>query len=585
MAASGERDDVRRVREATDIVAVVGQYVALMPGGENLKGLCPFHQDTKPSFTVSPAKQLYYCFGCNEGGDVFKFVMKTEGLDFAEALRRLAARAGITLAAGGRPRPADKKRDVLAAVVEDAAAFYYDTLRASDAYAEGARRYLRERGLTAETLDTWRVGLAPDSWDAFLRRATRAGFDPADLEAAGLTVPAKTGGGAYDRFRRRIVFPIWNAAGQAVAFGGRVLGDDEPKYLNSPTTPLYNKGETLYGFHRARAAISRAGRGLIVEGYLDLIGLFQVGVENAVATCGTALAPEAATALTRYVRDFILVYDGDDAGIRAARRAVAMLVPRGARVRVALPPPDKDPFDLAMVGPAAVAEVLAAATDWPDFLYAVARRESGGDETAARLATMREAGPLVAAIPDELERRFWRQRLAERVGVVPDTFDLAAPRPGAEAAATGPASYERTFLRLLVQNPALAGDALAEIELDDIADEQIRGILRVIGRLARGGSFGVVELLPELAEEDAAAVVSLAMSTERADDAETAAGLCTRAIKEGAFKRRARDVKDRLTHGDGGDDAHDDVRALIDEQRQLLRRRGKGGGPAGVTPA
>lgn len=580
MTAGSQREgggDVNRVREATDIVAVVSQYVALTPAGENLKGLCPFHQDSKPSFTVSPAKQLYYCFGCGEGGDVFKFVMKVEGLDFADALKKLAARAGITLTGTRRPGQEEKARDRLGAAVAEAEAFFFECLRARDPYADEARRYLEKRGLERRTLDEWRVGLALDSWDALLRRATRAGFSPEDLKVAGLAVTNKDGTGVYDRFRARVIFPIWNASGQVVAFGGRLLGEGEPKYLNSSNTPLYNKSITLYGFHRNRAAIARSGRCIVVEGYLDLLGLWQVGIENVVATCGTALAEEAATALARYVRDFILLYDGDDAGVRAARRAAAALVPRGARVRVAEPPAGKDPFDLAMDARAAADAVLEAAAEWPDFLISLARREHGADDTAVKLAVMREAGPLVAAMPDDMERRFWRQRLADRLGIAVEGFEMPAPaRPGAATAPCGEESEtERNFLRVLVQHPALAAEALAAIELEDVADEAVRNALRVMGRLAKKGEWGLVELLDELDEEGARLVVTLSMAQAPLEDGARAAGLCVRALKERSLKRRSRAVKEKVARGEGGEETHDDIRALVEERRRLLGKNGQ----------
>ncbi len=410
--------DVERVREATDIVAVIGQYVGLTPAGENLKGLCPFHADTKPSLTVSPARQLYYCFGCGEGGNVFNFVMKMEGLTFGEALRELAKRAGIALRAAGRATPQERRRERLAAVVEEAARFFYGNLRASDRYAEAARRYLLERGLTEKTLDDWRLGLVTDSWDSFLKYATHAGFEPAELEEAGLAVPSKSGGGYYDRFRGRVIFPIWSAAGKVVAFGGRALGSGEPKYLNSPNTSLYNKSTTLYGLYQDRGAVTRAGSCVVVEGYMDLLGVHQAGVENVVATCGTALAEEAAAILARHATDFILLFDGDDAGLRAARRAVASLLTRGAqRVRVGVLEAGRDPFDVAMEGRDALAAVLEGAVDWPDFIIQLARRECAGDGVGAELAAIRALGPLVTMIPEELERSYWRRRIADRLGL------------------------------------------------------------------------------------------------------------------------------------------------------------------------
>ena len=466
MTAAEGRDsgDVQRVREATDIVAVIGQYVALLPAGENLKGVCPFHQDTKPSFTVSPSKQVYYCFGCGEGGNVFTFVMKMEGLAFGEALRKLAARAGISLSSERRPSPEERQRSRLAAIVADAAAFYAENLKAPDEFAEKARRYLRERGLGAETAAAWELGLAPDAWDGFLRRATRAGFEPAEVAAAGLAVPSKERGGFYDRFRGRITFPIRNAAGQLVAFGGRILGDGEPKYLNSANSPLYVKGETLYGFFQNRAAISRAGSCLVVEGYMDLLGLVEAGVENVVATCGTAVTAEGATTLARYARDLVLLFDGDEAGLRAARRGAPMLIARGARVRVALLPPGKDPFDISREGPAAVAATIGAAADWLDALVDVTAREHGGDRVAAKLAVIREAGSVVASIPDELERKLWQQRLADRLGIAAAEFELPDLRTRREREKPGGLSPAENLLRILVQYPEEAMEALAEIE-------------------------------------------------------------------------------------------------------------------------
>ncbi len=570
MAVDKSSGDVARVREAVDIIALIGEHVGLRPAGENFTGLCPFHEDSKPSLTVSPAKQLYYCFGCGEGGNVFTFIMKMEGLSFGEALRKLAARAGIRLRAGRRAGPQERQRESLLAIVAAAADFYYENLKASDAYARRARSYLLERGLAEETIEEWKLGLAPDSWDALLRRLSREGFQPADVAAAGLAVPSKKGGGFYDRFRGRIVFPIANAAGRVIAFGGRVLGEEEPKYLNSSNTPLYDKSATLYGLSRTRAAVVRAASCVIVEGYLDLLGMWQAGVANIVATCGTALAEEAATLLGRYAREFVLLFDGDAAGQRAARRAVGPLLRRGARVRVATLAGGRDPFDVAMDGPAAAAELVEGAAEWLDFIIEAARREHGDDDVAAQLAVAREAGGLAAAIPDELERQFWRGRLAEKLGVALETFTLPAgggarPRPSASAA--GP---EQNLLRLLVHYPAAAAEALAQLELGDVADEQARRVLRVMGKLAKKGPFSVVELLDELDEGDSRVVTSFAMAAGRDEDSARAVRLAVRAVKHRAFARRFRELKGRLAREGGDDAAIAEMRALLEEKRRQL---------------
>jgi DNA primase len=563
--------DVERVREATDLVAVIGQYAALTPAGENLKGVCPFHPDTKPSLTVSPAKQLYYCFGCGEGGNVFNFVMKMEGLTFGEALRRLAERAGITLRARGRETPQEKRRERLAAVVAEAERFFYEALRAPGSYAESARRYLRERGLADETADVWRLGLAAAEWDSLLRHASRAGYEPRELEEAGLAVPSKSGGGYYDRFRGRIIFPIWNVSGAVVAFGGRVLGDGEPKYLNSSTTPLYNKSATLYGLFQNRAAIARAAACVVVEGYMDLLGLYQAGVRNVVATCGTALAEEGAAILARHASDFVLMFDADDAGTRATRRALASLVARGARrVRVATLAAGRDPFDLGREGPEAVAAAVAAAADWPDFVVAQARREHPGDDVGAQLAALREAGPLLAAVPEELERTLWRRRLAERLGIPPAAVDM--PRRPARAAEGPRLAAEHNLLRVLIQYPAAACECLAEMSPEDVDDEQVRRVLRVIAKLTRGGPFSAVELLDELEEADAGMVTRLAMTEAKEGDAALAARLAVKAVKRGAFARRARELRERAAAcGADYDEIVPALKDLVEEKRRHLK--------------
>ena len=564
-------DDVERVREATDIAAVIGQYVALTPAGESLKGVCPFHSDTKPSLTVSPAKQLYYCFGCGEGGNVFNFVMKMEGLTFGEALRRLAERAGITLRAAGRATPQEQRRGRLAAVVAEAERFFYDNLRAPGRYAEAARNYLRERGLTEETADEWRLGLVAAEWDSLLKHATRAGFEPRELEEAGLVVTSKSGTGYYDRLRGRVIFPIWNASGAVVAFGGRVLGDDEPKYLNSSTTPLYNKSATLYGLFQNRAAIARGGSCVVVEGYMDLLGLYQAGVRNVVATCGTALAEEAAAILARHASDFILMFDADDAGVRATRRALHSLLARGARrVRVATLEAGRDPFDLGAEGPEAVAAAIARAADWPDFVVAMARREHPGDDVGAELAAIREAGPLLAAVPEELEKTLWRRRLAERLGIPAAAVDMSR-RPSRRA--EGPrVATEHNLLRILIQYPSAACECLAEMSPEDVDDEQVRRVLRVIAKLAKGGPFSVVELLDELDEVDAGMVTRLAMSEAKEEDAAMAARLAVKAVKQRALARRGREVRERIAACGGEyEEATPAIKELMEEKRRQIK--------------
>lgn len=573
MAAVNEHDDVARVREATDIVAVIGQYVALTPAGENLRGLCPFHNDTKPSFSVSPTKQVYYCFGCGEGGNVFTFVMKMEGITFAEALRKLAARAGVTLSAVGRPSAQGRARDRLRALLAAAAKFYFDNLRSGSPFARAAQDYLRQRGLKDEVVDRWQIGLALDDWDAFLRRATASGFTTDELEEAGLVVASKTGGGVHDRFRKRVIFPIRDVAGDVVAFGGRILGEGEPKYLNSPTTPLYQKSQTLYGLYENRAAIVKAGVCIIVEGYLDLIGLSQVGINNVVATCGTALTEDAAAMLTRYAQDFIILFDGDAAGERAARRGAPELLKRGGRVRVSVLTDGNDPFDAAVTGTAP--DALATAKDWVDFAASVVKREAAGDAVAAARAAAREIWPVLAAVPDEITRRMWRKRLAACLAVTEDSFTLPTVKPAPGSCASGSPSPEVELLRILIQNPECVGEALAGLDLEEVTDDRVREVLRVIGKLSRRGAFTAAALADELDEPDRKFISSLALTELPVADPAAAAALAVEGIRRRSFVRRLREMRARLASGDAGISA-DELRHLVEEKRKYSRKPGCG---------
>ncbi|MCP4231729.1 MAG: DNA primase, partial [bacterium] len=351
MPPRNSSSEVERVREATDIVEVISRYVNLTqkPGGQFV-GLCPFHEDSKPSFSVSPDKQLYYCFGCGAGGNVFGFLEKVEGFSFGEALRRLARDAGIELK-GGPSKKRDNETERLKKLLSISNKFYREYLtEKSKEESVAARAYLDDRKVTEEAIKRFRVGLAPDAWDTLTVKATRAGYSPDELVKAGLAVPRKEGSGIYDRFRNRLLFPIYNSLGEPVGFGGRDLSGEEdvPKYINSPNSPIYNKSRTIYNLDKARLAIAAQNRIVVVEGYFDVLGLWQVGIENAVATSGTALNEDIARLLVRFSKDIVMLFDGDAAGQAATRRAVTGLLKNGARVRVVVMPPGKDPFDISI---------------------------------------------------------------------------------------------------------------------------------------------------------------------------------------------------------------------------------------------
>ena len=356
---SDERDEIR---SRIDIVELVGGRVALRRTGKTYKGLCPFHDDKNPSFTVDPSTGRYRCWSCGEAGDCFTWVMKTGHLEFPEALKELAAKAGVELKTRGPAAPAGQ-RDAQRAAMAEALAFYRENLLRNDA----ARAYVEGRALDAVTVEAWEMGYAPDSGEALVHRLRQKGHDLAECKSLFL-VDERDRGGFYDKFRGRLMFPIRDERGELVAFGGRLLGDGQPKYINSSDTPLYRKSRVLYGFNRAKDRIAKERRAVLVEGYLDVIACHRAEETVAVASLGTSLSEEHAKLLKRWADEVTILYDADAAGQKAAERAVGLLRVEGVRVHVALMPDGEDPDTLLRhAGPAAVRRAVAGGLSPLDF--------------------------------------------------------------------------------------------------------------------------------------------------------------------------------------------------------------------------
>ncbi|MDM7916567.1 MAG: DNA primase, partial [Candidatus Eisenbacteria bacterium] len=398
MGLRGADPFVEQVRLASDILAVIGSYMELKKAGRRWKGLCPFHGEKTASFFVNPETQSYYCFGCQQGGDVFTFLMEMEKMTFPETLRSLAERAGIPMPKRRERGEGASTEERLGEAMEVAAGFYRERLAADD--GAQARRYLQARGLGPETIERFGLGWAPAGWDSLLRHARRL-LPERILILAGLAIEGTRG--PYDRFRERVIVPIRTAGGRPVAFGGRTLGAEEPKYINSPETPLYRKGTVLFGLGEARDAIRRAGNVLVVEGYFDVIALSAAGIGEVVGTCGTALTPDQAGLLRRYSDRWTLLFDGDAAGRAAVLRALDAAVPVHPGVRIALCPTGKDPDDwVRSEGAQSVREALDRAQSPLQYLEEWAA-ETGlpAEEALGRVAA------LLARVRDPLVRDLW----------------------------------------------------------------------------------------------------------------------------------------------------------------------------------
>lgn len=489
-------DFAQHVKSAADIVRIVGESVRLKKAGSNWIGLCPFHQEKTPSFSVHSTKQFYYCFGCGAKGDVFRFVMETERVDFLEALRRVAQRSGVPIPAE-RPStpttPEQRLRKKLAEIHEVAAAFFRRQLQSAQAAA--LRELIRKRGVKPATIDEFGLGYAPPGPSSLANLLRKEGFKPEELEPSGLVI-RREAGGWIDRFRRRWIFPITSETGKVVAFGGRALGEDQPKYLNSPETPLYSKSRTLYNLSRAREAFRKTNRAVIVEGYMDAIAVHQAGVPNVVASCGTALTSWQCRLLAKYASESVVNYDPDSAGVAATDRSLGILLEEGLTVRVLRLTGGLDP-DLFIREKGAEAYQTALEEAPPFFQYLVVRalEMHGTASPEAKLASLNFILTYLSKVPNALIRSELMSDIAQKLdihsGVIRDAFQKAAmSQQQSLREPTAPLgkipSAEAMLIRLLLEDEAARQEVPTLLERNDLVEEMecapiVSGLLGMIG--------------------------------------------------------------------------------------------------------
>ncbi|MDI3269471.1 MAG: DNA primase [Bacillota bacterium] len=407
---------VEEVKSRNDIVEVIGQYVHLKPQGKDFVGLCPFHGERTPSFHVSPEKQLFYCFGCHAGGDVIRFVQLKENLAFQEALGQLAQRVGLTLEEGSK----DTGRQKLYEALAQAQAFYRRML--AGPRGEMARRYLASRQVDEGAAERFGLGYAPTGWDALWRHLRAKGFSPEVLQEAGLTVATRSGK-TIDRFRHRLMFPIWDEKGRVVGFGGRLLEGEGPKYLNSPDSPVFKKKEIWYGWPLARSAVLEKGQALVVEGYMDCLSLHAHGFTHAVASLGTSLTEEQAQKLARLTDQAILAYDADLAGQGAGERGWEKLQAAGVGVRLLFLPEGQDPDDvLRRQGKEAWERLMAEAVPLEEFAFQQIRKGVNLRTLEGKRQAVKRLAPLLARERDVVRRDYYMQRYAQWLSLSDDAF-------------------------------------------------------------------------------------------------------------------------------------------------------------------
>ena len=571
---------IENVRAATDIVELVGQYVTLKRSGVNFKGLCPFHTEKTPSFHVRPDRQMYYCFGCQRGGDVFSFLMEHDGVGFTEAVRNLGGRAGIAVEVSA---PGEGAHDELYAAAE-AAAQYFAAQLLEPAGAR-ARAYLQKRGIRRDLADRFRLGAAPEGWENLSRALAARGIRLQVLLALGLVSRRTRGDGVYDTFRDRVIFPIRSLSGRVIGFGGRILpGPGEasaPKYLNSPDSPIYHKNRVLYGLEEARGAIRRGDSAILTEGYLDMLSLFQAGIEPVVAACGTAFGEAQAALLHRYTRRAYILGDSDAAGRRAAVRAAGLLLEHGFLVHVVELPSGYDPDAFVREhGAAAMSARLQEAPGYIAYMKLLVERRAG--ELAVKERVVRHLLDDLARVTDPLLQELYIKELCRSFALSEATVGAAlesrrGPRPPAartepppesEAVTTAIREARRGLLRLALSSGAWAARLAQELLPNDFEPGVER---RLFEALQSAGSEGHWRDHVSTPEEDSFGS-ELEFRGLPPGQPEQLFHDYRAALLEARIEQSGADLRRRLAEAEGRGDAEAAAR-LLEDQRTLARER------------
>lgn len=563
---------IDQVRQSTDIVDLIQSYVPLKRAGTNFRALCPFHNEKTPSFNVHPQKQIFHCFGCGVGGDVFKFVMLRENLNFIEAVRLLARRAGIELqeeqAPSGETVASASRKELLYQLHEDVCALYQKIL-ASDPRGEDGRAYLKKRGVSPDSVKAFRLGFAPDAWDSVLKWATNKGIATDVLEVSGL-VTRNEKGNLYDRFRGRLMFPICDEQGRVIAFSGRVLNPEakEAKYVNSPETPIFKKGQTFYGLDKSKRALLDAHVAIVCEGQLDLIACHEAGIVNIVASQGTAFTERHGRLLKRYVDEVVMMFDSDAAGQNAATRSVDALLQAGLSVRVATVPAGHDPDSLVRKeGADALRRVVESSRPFLEFYldYLCAQHDPRSDtgraaiaklmaETLAKLPNAALGYPAVTAtarrlqVPESVVRSEIRNAARSQRR---DAFTDDDETVGVSDYLTTSrkiSTPDRELLHLILSDNAALRLVAEELSLEDLPPSPCRKLITKIIALHQTAQWrGAESLQEELTQDDTSAVLSECLMTEpKHTDRVAAARECLAALRETALNTERDVINERL---------------------------------------
>ena len=588
-------DLIDEIQARMDIAEFIGRYVPMKQVGRHFKANCPFHKERTPSFMVNTEKQIFHCFGCGVGGNIFSFLMQHDRLTFPEAVRQLADQAGLALPVQGGG--GDGTQRALSSLV-DKVARYFERLLDEPQPGRAGREYLAQRGVSDRTRRAFRLGLAPTGWSQLLSAARGIGMSVEQLEAAGLVIKGRSG--HYDRFRNRVVFPISDLRGRVVGFGGRSLDGQEPKYLNSPETALYTKGRHLFGLVQAKEAILSVKTAIVVEGYFDCVVLSDAGIANVVSPLGTALTIDQARLLKRYAEQVILAFDPDAAGEQATLRGIDLLVELGLQVRVAQLPPGIDPDEhVRAEGPEQFRALLDRAQTLFEFLIRSAIRQYPPNAVEPRVRAAQVVLPTIAKVPDAMLRSEYVRLLADQLhldaGAVLQELAKVQPRSTvtepAALRSSGPARVpapgsERLLTALVVDDPTILPVVLVQVPLAEMTDPALRRILGVISELQAAGEQATpAQVVSRLSAEGLGALVAeLAELAQSVAEKPAALDDCVNRL---AGRRRQRELTALREQIQLAQDAgrEPDVHRLLAEYQQRLMTSsvGEAAEPTGRT--
>ena len=551
---------IDEVLSRCDVVEIISGYLPLKPAGRNFKALCPFHQEKTPSFIVSPEKQLFNCFGCGVGGNIFSFLMKHEHLNFMEALRLLAERVGVDLPEREKEASGTNELFEINRFAKD---FFIKALKETSAASD---YLLKKRELSPEVIEEFCLGYAPPDWDALLKRAVEEGFSTRSLIEAGLIIPRRDKEGYYDRFRNRIIFPIFNLAEKVVGFGGRAINEEIPSYMNSPETPLYHKSNSLYGLHLSRQEIVREEKAIVVEGYMDVIALFQAGIKNVVGSLGTSLSRQQLRLIKRYVREVVMVYDSDKAGIEATLRGIDLSLTEGFHVRLTSLSEGEDPDSfIRRYGKKMFQERVSCAADLLEYKLGLLKRRYDPATIKGRASIVAEMLPTLEKITNSIEKSGYIKRLAQELSlgtretsgeeyILAELYKLKSkethftPLPSPINAAPHPA--ERSLIQIMLQHNDMIDRIRAEVGEFQYPDyKRIAGAIFELHQDGRTSEAG--RIVNTLDDDKLGALVSqLTLQPVPFDDIDLATTDALRAMKNNERKRKMDVLKKRIEDAD-----------------------------------